>query len=167
MIIGHTMMRFLHNFQPYERSKHLEVLMTRLHKMIIGHARKYPKEGAFTSEFEKILWKRATDAYTMGTPVLGIDFCAIIHSYYPVPFKKYGNITEKLMLQVQGAADMSHIPSEEYRELENHGDDIATVYIKQLEPHTNISIRKSAFAGKKSILVNNMIIEGVKVKDGF
>jgi len=167
VITGHTMMRFLKNFHPHERSKHLEKLMQRLHKLIIGEAKRDRVQGAFTSEFEKLLWVRATEAHGARSPIIGIDFCALIYGYYAAPLKKYGNISEKLIEDMQAATTSDHIPSDEYRELEDTGDDILSIYIKELEPHTGVSLRRSAFAGKKFILKNNMIIEGKKIKDGF
>ena len=167
VITGHTMMRFLKNFEPHERSKYLEKLMQRLHRMIIGEAKRDKLQGAFTSEFEKQLWIRSTNKYEAGHPIIGIDFCALVYSYYGAPLKKYGNITDKLMEEVQAHAHSDHIPSDEYRDLECNGDDILSVYIKELEPHTGIGMRVSAFAGKKFTLKNNLILEGKKIKDGF
>ena len=167
MITGHTMMRFLKNFKSHERSKHLEKLMKRLHKMIIGHARKEHQEAIFVSEFEKLLWIEATKKYEEGHPIIGIDFCALVYSYYAAPLKKYGNISEKLIEEVQVHAKSDHIPSDEYIELESNGEDILSVYIKELEPHSGIGLRVSLFAGRRLTLKNNLILEGKKVKDGF
>ena len=167
LVLSHIIRRFLLNFSFSERTKHLEVVLKRVTRLLKKREKSNLKEFVFAEEFERVLWKNAIEQYHEETPILGVDFVVSLYFYYPDILKRYAGLSEKNMLDFSASVESSHISNSEYKELESNDDDLLSTFVKLFEPFSGVGLKKSAFAGKLLIIKNNLIRDGKSIKDGF
>ena len=167
IIISHVMRRFLTHYKPHERTKSMQIVSTRLSKFLKERERKNKRDFIFSTEFERVLWGNITDKYDKKTRIFAIDFIVQVHGYFEDIMTKFVNVSPKLMLQVASCDPLAETDSKTCYEIEQNDNDLLSTFLEQFYPYSGVAKRKSLFSGKKSTLVNNLIIDGKKVKEGF
>lgn len=167
IIISHIMRRFLTHYKSHERTKSMQVLSTRLSKFLKQRERTNKRDFIFATEFERVMWTNITDKYNKKTRVFAIDFVVKVHGYFEEIMTRFANVSPKLMLQVASCEPLSDVDSRTCFEIEANDEDLLSTFLEIFYPHSGVAKRKSLFDGRKRTLVNNLIIEGKKVKEGF
>ena len=167
MITSHTIRRFLRNFQPHERTLEIEQTLVRTKKFLMQRQRINLREFIYCEKLETALYENACASFSGDTPVFALDFTVRLYGYYEAPLKRHVNITPKMMEKIDLSATKRVVDRSKEYEIESNSSDLLDEYIKQLEPLTGVKLKKSAFAGKKLTIKNNMILDGKEVASGF
>jgi hypothetical protein len=161
------MRRFLTHYESHERTKHMQVLSTRLSKFLKQRERKNRKDFIFATEFERVMWTNVTEKYDKKTKIFAIDFIVQLHGYFESIMTKFANVSPKLMLQVASCDPLKETDSKLCVEIESNDSDLLSTYLEIFHPHSGVKKRKSLFAGKMLTIKNNLILDGKKINDGF
>lgn len=167
IVTAHTMRRFLKAFEIHERTKEIELVMARTYKFLTHEEKHHKADFVYATEIERALYHNAVMAFDGETPIFALDFSVRLYEYYPKQLKRYANISEKIMEKIDITATKRVVAKEKEYEIESNSSDLLDEYIKQLAPLTGVQLKKSAFAGKKLTIKNNMILDGKKVAAGF
>lgn len=167
MVVAHSINRLLKQFEPHERNRNFDKILTRLNKMLRQREQSNLKDFVFATEYERILWQNVTHAYDKSTPIFAVNVVTSIYEYFIPMMIRYANVTEKMMEKLGVIHVTTDLEDDEYMKIESNDSSFANTYIKVFESHSGIGLKKSKFAGRLLHIKNNMIIDGIKVKDGF
>lgn len=167
IVVSHTMRRFMLNFEPHERTRVMDRVITRLKKFLIHREKVNFKEFFSATELEKRLYLNAVNSYDKNTSILALEFVTSLYEYFKPQLKKYVHLNEKDMLNIGMIMTKTSLDSKKSYEFEKNSGDLLNTYIMKLEPFTGVGVKKSPFAGKKLTIKNNMIIDGKKIASGF
>lgn len=168
IVASHTIRRFLKQFEIHERTKEIDEVLRRTKKFLKKRERVNFAEFKYATEIERSSYHNAVLAFSGDTPVFALDFAVRLYEYYEPQLKRHANINPKLIEKIDIAAASKRVVEREREyEIESNSTDLLDEYVKQLAPLTGVELKKSAFAGKKLTIKNNMIIDGKKVAAGF
>ena len=167
IIVVHTIRRMMRNFEPHERTSSIETLLKRTGVFLRRREKTNRKNFIIATEFERRLWNNTTNDYDKETKIFAIDFSCKLYNYFEVHLSKYTDISVALMDKVAIQHNPTEVSINESFNIEESDDDLLNTYIKLFEPFSNVSLKKSLFAGKKLTLKNNLILENKIIKDGF
>lgn len=163
LVVCNVMGRILSNYSWQEQPSSLKVLNARIRKFMISRAKSNQKEFMEAMLIERAVWKKTTESFDAKTPLFVVDLVCKLYSYYSEPLNKYAKISDKIIDRVSLIQNVSISTDVQ---LEFNDDDIMDKFSELFEPFSGIK-RKSAFSGKKSLVKNNMILEGKKIAEGF
>ena len=167
IVVAHVMRRIMSNFKPGDRVSSIETVMIRLSKFLKKRQRTNTKSFIYATEFERVLWMNVTDKYDKKTKIMALDFVSKVYEYFPNIMNKYAGLSNKIMEKLAFLATTVEVSSSECYEMERNDDDLLSTFINQFEPYSGVGLRKSLFSGKKNVIKNNMIIDGIKIAEGF
>ena len=167
IVLVHSMRRMLVKFAPHERTKHMELIAKRLRKYNLHQEKTNFKDFVFATEFERVFWEDVTDKYDKDTPVFGVNFVCDLYTAYEKLLHKQTTISFKHIENMGKDYLGGEIDTQKIREIEDNNNSLVNTYIDMLEPYSGVARKRSAFAWKKLIIKNNLIIEGKTVKEEF
>ncbi len=149
IVLVHSMRRMLVNFEPHERTKHMELVMKRLKKYNMHQQKVNKREFVFATEFERVFWQNVTDKYDKETPVFGVDFVSELFITYEKLLQRQTSITFKHIENMGKDYVDGGVESKKAREIEDNVGSLLNTYVDMFEPYSGAARQTSAFSWNK------------------